>query len=133
MSINTLLTILDPSASPQTGVGDGDSQVIQIGPIDSNRGGADTLYPILISAEYSGGSATLTPSVCNDPSESPRRWVPIEHLQDSGDDVAITRTATFNIRFDLPAGALLKWVVSASGSPIPNITMTARGVLRGVA
>lgn len=132
--INTLLTVLDPSASPQTGVGDGDSQIVRVGPRRSDRiGGTDGLYDVLFSADFAGGSATATPYLCNDPSESPRRWVPVKKLQDDGTDVAITRTADFNLVIDAPAGTLLKWTVSGSGSPIPNISMTARGVIRGFA
>lgn len=133
MTISTLLTILDPSASPQTGVGDGDSGIIRVGPIDSNRGGAEDLYQVMISADWTGGDATVTPYLSNAPSESPRRWVAIKKLQDDGTDVALTRTDDFNLVLNLPTGTLVKWTVTGSGSPLPNISMTARGVIRGVA
>ena len=132
-NISTKLTILDPSASPQTGVADGDSQVVMVGPSDINRGGAEQLYAVVFSADMSGGAAILTPYLCNDPDESPRRWVAISKLQDDGTDAAVTRAADFNMVMDLPAQSLVKWTVSASGSPIPNISMTARGVIRGTA
>lgn len=132
MSIITKLTILDPSASPQTGVGDGDSMITRVGPIDTNRGGAEDLYKVTYSADWTGGVGTLTPSFCNDPGESPRRWVDISKLQDDGTDAALTRTDDFNLVLNLPAGSLVKWTVSGSGSPLPNISMTARGVIRAV-
>lgn len=128
MSITSLVTILDPSASPQTGVADGDSQIIKVGPIDPNRGGADTLYPIVFSADYESGTGTLTPHICNDPADSPRVWVQVKMLQSDGTDAAITRTADFNLVVDAHAESLLKWTISAGSSPV--IHMTARGVCR---
>ena len=133
MTLSTLLTILDPSASPQTGVGDGDSQVVMVGPQDVNRGGAEQLYELTFSGDWTGGAGTATPYMCNDPGESPRRWVAIQKLQDDGTDAALTRTADFNLILTVPAQALVKWTVSGSGSPVPNISMTVRGVCRGVA
>lgn len=80
-----------------------------------------------------GGGATLTPFLCNDPAESPRVWVQIKKLKDDGTDAALTRTASFNLPIDLPSGSLVKWTQTGSGSPLPSITMTVRGVCRGVA
>ena len=133
-SINTIFSILDPAASPQTGVGDGDSGIVRVGPKREDRiGGPDSLYEVLFSADFAGGAATLTPQLCADPAESPRRWIAISKLQDDGTDAAITRAADFHLVLSFPAGVLIKWVVSGSGSPIPNIKMTARGIIRGSA
>ncbi len=128
--INKLLTLLDSTASPQTGVGDGDSRIIQVGPHDTNRGGAAGLFTVVFSADYTGGAATLTPNLCLNPTESPQRWVAFSKLKDDGTDAAITRTADFNLSLDLPAQSQFKWTISGSGSPLPAIVMTARGVIR---
>ena len=132
--INKLLTLLNPTASPQTGVSDGDSRIIQVGPLDTNRGGAAGLFNIVFSGDWTAGTATLTPSFCLHPAESPQRWVAVSKLKDDGTDAAITRTADFNLTLTLPAGSQVKWALAATGSPLPAIavSLTARGVIRAV-
>ena len=131
--ISTLLTILDPSASPQTGVGDGDSGIIRVGPRTTNRTGATDPVTVQFSASITGGSATLTPKLCNDPDESPRTWIEIKKLKDDGTYTSTAQTASFIMSLAIMPESLVKWTVSGTGSPIPSITMTARGVIRGSA
>ncbi len=130
----TQLTLLSPSASPQTGIGDGDSGIVLVGPRpDSIGGDPPDLIQIAFYGDYSGGAATLTPYVCIDRSESPRRWIESKQVKDDGTEVSITRTADFYIVLQFPAGTLVKWTVSGSGSPLPSIILTARGICRGSA
>jgi len=130
----TQLTLLSPTASPQTGVGDGDSGIVLIGPRPDSFGGDPIdLIPITFYGDYSGGAATLTPYVCADPSESPRRWTEVKHIKDDGTEVSLARTADFYMMLQFPAGALVKWTVSGAGSPLPSIILTARGICRGSA
>ena len=132
MTLITVVRLLDPSASPQTGVADDDSGIIHICPTQTSRGGAQELYQVTFSGDWSGGNATLTPYLCNEPGDSPRRWVQIKKLKDDGTDAAITRTDDFNLVLDVPAGSLVKWILTGSGSPIPSVILDARGVIRGI-
>ena len=124
MATSTLVTIMDSGTT-----GDGDSLAVTVGPGNKNRGGrAGNLYDLTFSAQYTSGSGTLTPYLCNDPDSSPRVWTAISKLQDDGTDAAVTRTADFNMVMALPAQSLVKWTLSSSSSPVIN--MTVRGVLR---
>ena len=129
MPTSMKIDILDPSASPQTGVADSNSAGVTVGPRDpDNRLGVQTRYDVTFSATLVSGSATMTPYLCNDPDESPRRWVQIKKLQDDGTDAALTRTGSFNLAMSLPAESMVRWTISASSTPV--VYMTARGVIR---
>jgi len=129
-----ILTILDPTASPETGVGDGDSGIILIGQSDTLKPAPIELVPITFQADYSGaGAATVTPYYCADPGESPRRWTEVKKIKDDGSSASVAQTADFVIVLSLPAGSIVKWTVSGSGSPLPSIDMKARGYCKGTA
>jgi hypothetical protein len=125
MAISKLLTIFDPTTSPGTGIADGDSKIIQVGPLPVNQAGGEVLYPITFAMTV-GGTATLTPYMCSDPSASPRVWVAVDK-----DGVTVTRIADSVVIIDAPSQSLLKWAISAGSTP--SVSMTARGFIRGSA
>ena len=125
MTVNRL-TIMDGVA---TGIADGDSGIVRVGPRDNQRDATDALIPITFTTSYTSGAGTCTPYKCVDPDTSPRVWVPIQKLQDDGTDVAVTRTADFIMTIDLPSGTLVKWTISSGSSPV--IVMVAEGWAHG--
>lgn len=69
-----------------------------------------------LTGSFNGATATW--QVCVDETVSPRVWAPVSNG-------AFTAAAADNLV--LATGTLARLVISGSGSPIPNITVTARG------
>ena len=117
-----------------TGITDEDSAIVKYGSrANVQQRPPFELIPVMYKCSHTGGAATLTPYLCVNPDDSPRAWLAVKNLQGDGTDIAVTRTASFNLIIDAPSGSLVKWAITGSGSPLPAVKMVAEGYAHGSA
>ena len=88
--------------------------------------GAADWEKILLQGYGTWSGVTLHIEVCADPSASPQVWDPV---MQSDMSTAVTFTSDFVVNLELPSGAAVRGRVSGAGSPVPSLTLLARGDL----
>jgi len=122
------LTLLNPGASPQTGVADGASAAgktvtrTQTG-TDRIEGGRTELVVIQVAGTWDSG--TISPQVSLNYGVSPEEWTTAQHIANDGTltDIAITADAVFEL--EIPSGVYFRLSLAGAGSP--SLTARARG------
>lgn len=124
----TVINIFDPTASPQTGIGDGVGAILQIVPKATGAGrGVDVTHE-LVSLEMRGtwSGVTATVKICN-VLDSPQNW--LQPFDANGAAVG-SFTADCQTNIELPSGCYFTVDISGSGSPLPSLTVRAAGEIQ---
>jgi len=125
MSQFKTLTLLNATASPQTGVANGASAAAKtVARSDgAQQGGRSEL--VLIQVNGTWGSGTINPQVTLNYGTSPEVWTNVQIVANDGTlaDVAITADAA--IELEIPSGVWFR--LNLTGATGPSLTARARG------
>ena len=121
----TIRTLFDPTDSPQTGVTNANSPAFIVWSKGDKSPGVVTIQA---SGTWSSGSLKVEVAVDN--TTSPINFTTATVLDPSAgtaSDAVLTANGTLSI--EVAEGTLIRGVISGTGSPLPSLTVKARGHL----
>lgn len=130
MSQFKTLTLLNPGASPQTGVANGASAAAKtIARTDgAQQGGRSELVIIQVAGTW--GSGTVNPQITLNYGVSPEEWTNVQNVANDGTLADVAITADGVVQLEIPSGVHFR--LNLTGATTPSLTARARGDIEAV-